>query len=460
LRPTAILLLDLDETIAVANTGSGTVSEFTSPEAFDGFGRLADVTVGGTPSALVVADSFAADLNDDATDDLVVGDTSRGVVTQLLSLGRSPWFTRGPVFASGPVDAMAVGNLDRDRHPDLAVTDRGRGRVLVLRGTRGNGFGAPAVVASGVDPVAMLAGQFGGDYQDDLLVADARTSSLRLLLTPGYRLLSAGRPAREVVAVGHGRLLWSEQTRRRRHRLVLWSAGSAQRLPVRPSERPLVARTGRVRGHRAVGYVRCRADRCRPFAWDLERGREHRLRLPAHPGCTVRAVAVWNRTAAFELAALGCRAPGLWIHRRGHKARRVSATGELGALRGGRLAFRAKDRSRFIWRIRVTGRRGRVRTLDRTTLDLSAPRIVASYAYWTKSDDFDPPTLLRTRIDRPTSCWESWPRRRGRAVGLNRRGDFEAADFAVHGERLFYADRVGVFEVEPERIRWHRSCRR
>jgi hypothetical protein len=32
-----------------------------------------------------------------------------------------------------------------------------------------------------------------------------------------------------------------------------------------------------------------------------------------------------------------------------------------------------------------------------------------------------------------------------------------AADFALHGGRLFYIDRTGVFEADPGRVKWRRA---
>jgi hypothetical protein len=466
-RPAAIVPFDLGESVAVANAGSGTVSQFVSPASFDGFGRRGvDVGVGGAPSSLAVADSVAADLNDDVEDDLLVGDAGRGTVTALRSAFRSPWFRRAGTHATGPVDSMAVGQLDRDTHPDLAVADRQAGLVRVLHGNADGGFAVPVLAASGLDPVAVLVGQFGGDYQHDLLVADAASGTVRMLLTPGDRLLSPRGPAAHVVSGGSGRVLWSERVGRQEHRLVVFQRGVLRRLPVRSSSQPFDSRRGLVRGHPAISYVRC-ADRCRPFAFDLLRGGEVRLH-PRHPrGCQVSHVAVWNRTTAFVLARdRSCprRARGLWIQRSAQRPRRLSASADLGELRGRRLVFVAFLGSSRGWHVRLAGPGRRVRSLDRGPLPpfgTAATTVDRRYAYWTENG-LGHVVLVRAHLGRPSSCPEIWPRRSTDVIGLNTPGlaGFSDADFAVRGRRVFYADDVGAFQVDPDRIRWRRSCRR
>jgi len=90
---------------------------------------------------------------------------------------------------------------------------------------------------------------------------------------------------------------------------------------------------------------------------------------------------------------------------------------------------------------------------------LSLPTVDGKYGYWTERPR-EQLVLVRRRLDRRAACWEYWPSRRSDATGLNGHGDFEPApDFAVAGDRIFYVDNVGAFEVDRDRIRWHRSCR-
>ena len=460
-RPSSIVPFNVNGELAIANTGSGTVSNFTAPGSSWGFGREGDIAVGGAPSVLAVADSLDADLNDDVSDDLLVADAARETVTLLLSRQRPPWFRPAASFPVGHVDAMVVSALDYDRHPDLAVADRQSGRVLVFAGARGARFGAPRVVAAGLDPVAIVAGQFGGDHQPDLLVADARSRSVRLLLTPGDRLLASTGRARHLVAAGARGLLWSERVDRRRHRLLLWRAGKAARLPVAPSQLPLVARAGRWRGHSVVSYVRCRRGRCRPFAWDLVDGRERPLRVRVPGRCVLRDLQLWGHRRAYVVgrdARCPRAAQGLWTQWRARPARLVSRTGRLGALRGGRLVFKDRSARTLRWRLRLTGPGRRVRTLARTPpfylSDLFGPlSLDGRYVYWSVSSAIQGrPILVRRRLHRRSPCAETWPRPRSEAFSIDGWTEFfddePHADFSVRQGGIFYVNDAGVLKTD------------
>jgi hypothetical protein len=450
-RPSAMVLFDIEEGIAVANAASGTVSQFTAPDSFEGFRREPVITVGGAPSALGVADSIEVDLNDDVEDDLLVGDATAGTVTPLLSHDRTPWFRTGTPFTTGRADALVAANLDRDAVPDLAIADRGAGQVLVFHGTVPGRFAPPVVAASGIDPVGLLAGDFGGDFRDDLLIADGQGQVVRMLLTPGDRLLAANTSARNVTAGPGGTLVWSERTGRRRHALVAWRDGEARTIPVRRSSALLVPRFGRRHGRPVVTYVRCRGGSCRPFAWDFRRER----RLRAAP-CGVADIGVWNALTAY-VAARSCPAPrrGVWLRREGRPPLRLAAHGSLGDVRAGHVAF-LRGRPELAQRAQLADARGRIATLRGAAFGQDHPRLDGRYVYFAETPTL---RLLTTRVpvDRPR-CRQTWTRAFSDVVGLAGRGNLgtEVADFAVHRGRVFYVDDAGVFEAEPERVTWTR----
>ena len=332
------------------------MSNFTAPGSSWGFGREGDIAVGGAPSVLAVADSLDADLNDDVSDDLLVADAAARP-SRCCYRQRPPWFRPAASFPVGHVDAMVVSALDYDLDPDLAVADRQSGRVLVFAGARGARFGAPRVVAAGLDPVALVAGQFGGDHQPDLLVADARSRSVRLLLTPGDRLLASTGRARHLVAAGARGLLWSERVDRRRHRLLLWRAGKAARLPVAPSScrsSPARAAGADTRWSATCAAVAAAAGRSRGTSYTA---------ASARCGCASPAAASFATCSSGGIGAYvvgrDARCPraaqGLWTQWRARPARLVSRTGRLGALRGGRLVFKDRSARTLRWRLRLTG---------------------------------------------------------------------------------------------------------
>jgi VCBS repeat-containing protein len=73
-----------------------------------------------------------------------------------------------------------VGEFNGDSDPDLA--DPFSGNVLVLLGTAGANFTAPATVASGSDPDSVAVGDFNGDGDPDLAVADQSPGEIMVLL--------------------------------------------------------------------------------------------------------------------------------------------------------------------------------------------------------------------------------------------------------------------------------------
>jgi VCBS repeat-containing protein len=77
-----------------------------------------------------------------------------------------------------------VGEFNSDGDPDLAVAESGvfSSRVLVLLGSTGATFTAPTTVASGSDPVSVAVGEFNGDGDPDLAVADQSPGEIMVLL--------------------------------------------------------------------------------------------------------------------------------------------------------------------------------------------------------------------------------------------------------------------------------------
>jgi hypothetical protein len=78
--------------------------------------------------------------------------------------------TTGFDAGSAP-EAVAVGDLNGDGIPDLAVADYG-GTVSVLLGTGDGSFQAPRIFAAGQIPMGVAVGDFNGDGIPDLAVAD------------------------------------------------------------------------------------------------------------------------------------------------------------------------------------------------------------------------------------------------------------------------------------------------
>jgi VCBS repeat-containing protein len=100
------------------------------------------------------------------------------------------WAAVTPVTFTGPTNftvgenpnSVAVGDFNGDGDPDLAVANEFGGSVSVLLGGAGGGFSAATNIATGGYPFAVAVGDFNGDGDPDLAVADAFDGIISVLL--------------------------------------------------------------------------------------------------------------------------------------------------------------------------------------------------------------------------------------------------------------------------------------
>ncbi len=83
--------------------------------------------------------------------------------------------------------SVAVGDFNGDHDPDLAVANQVSGEISVLRGIAGTGFAGPTIVGSDPvdpvsDPVSVAVGDFNQDADPDLAVAEQSPGQVRVLL--------------------------------------------------------------------------------------------------------------------------------------------------------------------------------------------------------------------------------------------------------------------------------------
>jgi hypothetical protein len=81
--------------------------------------------------------------------------------------------------------AVAVADLNGDRHPDVAVANVGDGTVTVLLGAARGQLRASASIAAGQEPTDVDAADLDRDGDADLVVANHETSGLTILLNDG-----------------------------------------------------------------------------------------------------------------------------------------------------------------------------------------------------------------------------------------------------------------------------------
>jgi large repetitive protein len=89
-------------------------------------------------------------------------------------------------FAAGSAQSsVAVGDFDGDTDPDLAVANSSSDNVSVLLGGAGGSFGTATSFAAGSGPSSVAVGDFDGDSDPDLAVANSSSDNVSVLLGDG-----------------------------------------------------------------------------------------------------------------------------------------------------------------------------------------------------------------------------------------------------------------------------------
>jgi hypothetical protein len=178
------------------------------------FGVRTDLTAGARPWGVATGD-----LNDDGVDDIVSANWADGNVSVILSNGDGTFADAvnyepdNPSVYAKTAHSVAIGDIDGDGVPDIAVTSRDTGKVWVMLGAGDGTFDTPV-------PYDVNAGSGGGakqvvianfdesTTQDEVAVASASDDGVRLfradtngvLQTPGDLIPDGASP--EALAVG------------------------------------------------------------------------------------------------------------------------------------------------------------------------------------------------------------------------------------------------------------------
>jgi hypothetical protein len=161
--------------LAVTNSGGNTVSIFknTSTIGSISFNVKLDFTTGINPQDVVLGDVDG----DGKTDVLVINQSSNSVsVLRNISTGGTINFASKVDFTigSGPL-GVAIGDVDGDGKIDLAVTNSGSNTVSIFRNTSTSGsvsFDAKIDFATGTNPRGVALGDVDGDGKPDVAVTN------------------------------------------------------------------------------------------------------------------------------------------------------------------------------------------------------------------------------------------------------------------------------------------------
>ena len=160
---------------------------------FIGFLPQATFTVGTQPTSVAIGD-----LDGDGNPDLAVANRRGNTISVLLGddLGG---FSAPTNFTVGTTPrSVAIGDLDGDGNPDLAVANRSSNSVSVLLGDGSGDFSASTNFAAEIFPISVVIGDLNGDGNPDLAVANLGSSTVSVLLGDG----SGGFSAQTTFAVG------------------------------------------------------------------------------------------------------------------------------------------------------------------------------------------------------------------------------------------------------------------
>ncbi len=187
---------DGKQDLAVANymTAPGTVS-IRLGDGMGGFSSSTDVSVASFPNSVAIGD-----FNGDGKQDLAVTSQSNSVSIRLGD-GMGGFSGATEVTVSSRSFAVAIGDFNGDGKQDLAVANDSTqpSTVSIRLGDGLGGFTGSTEVSVGSGPVSLAIGDFNGDGNQDLAVANQYSNTVSIRLGDGL----GGFTGATEVSVGH-----------------------------------------------------------------------------------------------------------------------------------------------------------------------------------------------------------------------------------------------------------------
>jgi type II secretory pathway component GspD/PulD (secretin) len=139
-----------------------------------------DLPTGTTPVAVAIGD-----FNGDKLPDLAVANQGSNTVSIFLNQGGGTFGAKTD-FATGEApSAIAIGDFNQDGNLDLAVVNQKANTVSILLGNGDGTFQPKVDFPTGNTPVAVVAGDFNGDGIPDLAIVNKTDNTVSILLGKG-----------------------------------------------------------------------------------------------------------------------------------------------------------------------------------------------------------------------------------------------------------------------------------
>jgi hypothetical protein len=156
--------------------------EWGSSSASPLFGAAVDFGTGSSPFSVAIGD-----LNGDVNPDLAVANAGSNTVSVLLGNGNGSFGTKTDFATGNSPSSVAIGDLNGDGNADLATANYWAHTVSVLLGNGNGSFGTKTDYGTGDGPYSVAIGDLNGDGKPDLAVANelSLSNTVSVLLGDG-----------------------------------------------------------------------------------------------------------------------------------------------------------------------------------------------------------------------------------------------------------------------------------